>query len=304
MPYNKFKKLKKGTYKVLIDSTTKEGSLTFSDLLIKGKSDKEILLSSYTCHPSMGNNETSGISLLTYLAKYLHELNKIKKLNFSYRIVFHPENIGAIAYINKNIKKLKKNVIAGFVITCVGDNGNFLYIKSKENQSISNRATLNILKHHYKDFKIYEFIKGGSDERRYNAPGVDLPIGSLMRSKYGEYREYHTSLDDLKFISKEGFQKSFDLYSKILKLIDYNLKYRIRTLCEPQLGKRNLYPQISKWPDPEKFRKLENLLNFLSYADGKNDLISIADKLNVSALDLINVVEKLNKENLLTENYD
>ena len=175
MSYNKFKKLRKGTYKVLIDSSFRKGSMTYADFLIKGKSKKEILLTTYTCHPSMGNNETSGISLLSYLGEYLNKINKKKKLNFSYRIVFHPENIGAIAYINKNLVKLRRNVIAGYVVTCVGDNKTYSYLKSKEDNSISNRV-LNILKNNYKKFKIYEFTKSGSDERRYNAPGVNLPI--------------------------------------------------------------------------------------------------------------------------------
>ena len=247
----------------------------------------------------MGNNETSGISLLSYLGEYLNKINKKKKLNFSYRIVFHPENIGAIAYINKNLVKLRRNVIAGYVVTCVGDNKTYSYLKSKEDNSISNRAALNILKNNYKKFKIYEFTKSGSDERRYNAPGVNLPIGSLMRSKYGEYKEYHTSLDDLNFISAKGFQKSFEIYVKILSLLDNNLKYRIKTICEPNLGRRNLYPLVSKWPNPKKYSEIENLINFITYADGKNDLIYIADKLGVSGLELIKIVEKLKKENLL-----
>ena len=299
MSYNKFKKLRKGTYKVLIDSSFRKGSMTYADFLIKGKSKKEILLTTYTCHPSMGNNETSGISLLSYLGEYLNKINKKKKLNFSYRIVFHPENIGAIAYINKNLVKLRRNVIAGYVVTCVGDNKTYSYLKSKEDNSISNRAALNILKNNYKKFKIYEFTKSGSDERRYNAPGVNLPIGSLMRSKYGEYKEYHTSLDDLNFISAKGFQKSFEIYVKILSLLDNNLKYRIKTICEPNLGRRNLYPLVSKWPNPKKYSEIENLINFITYADGKNDLIYIADKLGVSGLELIKIVEKLKKENLL-----
>ena len=299
MSYNRFKKLKKGNYKVLIDSSLKKGSMTYADILIKGKSKKEILLTTYTCHPSMGNNETSGVCLLTYLAAYLQKLNKKKKLNFSYRIVFHPENIGAITYISRNLKKLKKNVIAGYVVTCVGDDKNYSYLKSKEEASLSNRAALNILKNEYKNFKIYEFTKSGSDERRYNAPGVDLPIGSLMRSKYGEYKEYHTSLDNLKFISKQGFQKSFEIYLKIFTLFENNYKYKIKTLCEPNLGKRNLYPLVSKWPDPKKYQEIENLSNFISYADGRNDLIFIAEKLKISGTKLIKIINDLKKENLL-----
>ena len=120
-----------------------------------------------------------------------------------------------------------------------------------------------------------------------------------MRSKYGEYKEYHTSLDDLNFISAKGFQKSFEIYVKILSLLDNNLKYRIKTICEPNLGRRNLYPLVSKWPNPKKYSEIENLINFITYADGKNDLIYIADKLGVSGLELIKIVEKLKKENLL-----
>ena len=236
------------------------------------------------------------IIVTNFITEYLL---KKKSLHYSYRIVFHPETIGAIAYINKNLSKLKKNVIAGYVITCVGDNKTYSYLKSKEENSLSNRAALNILKNNYKKFEIYEFTKSGSDERRYNAPGVNLPIGSLMRSKYGEYKEYHTSLDDLKFISKNGFQESFEIYTKILSLLDNNFKYKIKTICEPNLGKRNLYPLVSKWPNPKKYTEIENLMNFISYADGTKDLINIADKLKISGLALIEIVEKLKKENLL-----
>ncbi len=303
MPYNKFKKLKKGKYKVYINSTLKKGSLTYADMIIRGKSKKEILLTTYTCHPSMGNNETSGVCLLTYLGEYLQKQSKKGRLNFSYRIVFHPENIGAITYINQNLNQLKKNVIAGYVLTCVGDNKIYSYLKSKDENSLSNRAALNILKNNSDKFKIYEFIKSGSDERRYNAPGVDLPIGSLMRSKYGEYKEYHTSLDNLKFISEIGFQKSFETYLKIFTLIENNFKYKIKTICEPNLGKRDLYPLVSKWPNPKKYQEIENLLNFISYADGKNDLIFIADKLGVSGLELIDVIKNLKKKNLLKTKF-
>jgi aminopeptidase-like protein len=300
MNFKMFKKLKKGKYKISINSSFKKGSMTLADLRIKGKSNKEILLTTYTCHPSMGNNETSGICLLSYLGEYLVNLNKKKKLNYSYRIVFHPETIGAIAYINKNLKDLKKNVIAGYVVTCVGDDKKYSYLKSKQENSLSNRAALNIFKYNYKKYDVYNFTDSGSDERRYNAPGVNLPLGSVMRSKYGEYKEYHTSLDNLKFISKKGFQNSFDLYEKIITLLENNLYYKSKVIGEPNLGKRNLYPLISKWPDPVKYKEIKNLINFLSYADGNHDLIEIADILKISGLKLLDIVEKLKKGNLIS----
>ena len=293
--YKEYKKLKKGNYKVVIKSSLKKGSLTYADLLIKGKSRKEILLTSYTCHPSMANNEVSGICLLTYLAKYL---SKQKKLRYSYRIVFHPETIGAITYISKNFKKLKQT-IAGYVLSCVGDNKDFSLVKSKTDDCLSNRVAENILKNSYPNFKKYEFIESGSDERRYCGPNINLPVASVLRTKYGCYKEYHTSKDDLNFISPKGFQGSYEVYIKIISVIEKNYFYRLKTKCEPNLGKRDLYPIISKWPDLKAEKKIYNLMHFILYADGKLDLVQIAEKLNISAYELINVVDSLTNKKLL-----
>ena len=145
----------------------------------------------------------------------------------------------------------------------------------------------------------YEFIESGSDERRYCGPNINLPVASVLRTKYGCYKEYHTSKDDLNFISPKGFQGSYEVYIKIISVIEKNYFYRLKTKCEPNLGKRDLYPIISKWPDLKAEKKIYNLMHFILYADGKLDLVQIAEKLNISAYELINVVDSLTNKKLL-----
>ncbi len=297
LSYNNYKKLKKGTYKVKINSSLKPGSLSYADLLIKGKSDKEILFSSYICHPSMGNNEVSGPALLTYLAKYV---NGLKNRKYSYRFVLAPENIGSITYIHRNLKKLKKNVIAAYNITCVGDNKSYSFLYSKFENSLSDRIALRAIKKSKKKFKYYSFLEySGSDERRYCSPGVDIPMCSIMRSKYGSYKEYHTSKDNLSFISPKGFQGSLNIYKKVIEIFETNYFYKIKTICEPQLGKRNLYPKVSKWPHRDYKKLVGNMSSFLSLADGKHDLLDISNKVGISYLQTVKIAKKLKKNNLI-----
>ena len=296
LSYNQFKKLKKGNYKILINSNFSRGSMTYGELLLPGKTKEEILLSTYICHPSLANNEVSGPALLTYIGDFL---NLLKKRRYSYRIVFHPENIGAIAYISKNLKKLKKNVKAGYVLSCVGDNRNFSFIPSREGNTLADKAARYGLKNFTKKYEEFSFLDSGSDERRYCSPNVNLPVASIMRTKYGNYKEYHTSLDDMSIISKEGFQGSFNLYLNILKILENNYKFLTKTICEPQLGRRGLYPNISKWPDKNSWLELRKLINCLSFADGKKDLIDLSDSVEVNIQDLLNILEKLIEKNLI-----
>tara|TARA_A100000164_G_C21889275_1_gene764498 strand:- start:239 stop:1546 length:1308 start_codon:yes stop_codon:yes gene_type:complete len=292
-----YKKLKKGTYQVRIDSFLKNGSMTYADLIIKGKSKKEILLTTYICHPSMGNNEVSGPALLTYLANYIY---KIKDRKYTYRLVFAPENIGSIVYIKKNLKKLKQNVIAAYNITCVGDNKKYSFLYSKIGSSLSDTVGLQAIDKIRKKFKFYQFLEfSGSDERRYNSPGVDIPMSSIMRSKYGSYKEYHTSKDNLKFISQKGFQGSFDIYKNIIDIFERSIFYKIKTICEPQLGKRNLYPIISKWPNKNYKKLVGNMNSFLSLADGKHNIEEIAKKIQIKNKDLKQIIKKLEKYKLI-----
>lgn len=286
--------LKKGEYEVCIDSELAPGSLSYGELIIPGESKEEIFLSTYICHPSMANNELSGPCVTTRLAQKIIELSNRK---YTYRIVFIPETIGSITYVSKNIEDLKSNVIAGFNITCVGDNREYSYLPSRTGTTLSDQAALHVLNHAVPDFKKYSFLDRGSDERQYCAPGVDLPIASMMRSKYGEYPEYHTSLDNLDLISAEGLDGALNVIYKAIESIEKNFFPVVTTLCEPQLGKRNLKRNISAKSDVSD--REYNLMNLLAYSDGKNSLLDIAQIINVPVWELYEIVDVLKKESLL-----
>ncbi|MBH10766.1 MAG: aminopeptidase [Candidatus Marinimicrobia bacterium] len=291
--HNQYKLLKSQKYKVVIDSTHKSGFLNYGELIIPGKSTSEVFLSTYICHPSMGNNETSGPVVATALAKWLSSKNN---LNYTYRIIFIPETIGSIAYISKNIDDLKKLVIAGFNITCVGDNRCYSYLPSRNGNSLSDKVAKHVLKFIDADYKSYSWLDRGSDERQYCAPGVDLPIATIMRSKYGEYPEYHTSEDNLNFISPKGLLGGFNALKKSIQLIENNTMPKIQTICEPQLGKRGLYPTISTKQSNQKVRVM---MNMLSYCDGENSLLDIANIIGVPMWEIIPIADILYKEKII-----
>lgn len=294
MRHKDFTALKDVEYSVNIDSDLKKGSLTYADLVIPGKSRKEILFTTNICHPSMANNELSGPVVMTYLAKKLLEMD----LEYTYRFVFVPETIGAITYIHENLDILKSNVIAGYTVVCVGDSGKFSYLKSRTEDSIVNRVTQHILRHTVgpNNYNLYDFCMRGSDERQYNYPGIDIEIGSLMKTLYAFYPEYHTSADDLTFVSPHSLKESLDMYLRCIKAFEHNHTYANTTLCEPQLGKRNMYPLIST---KESIKFVRNTKNVLALSDGKTDLISIADRMGVCILDIIDVTNQLVENELL-----
>ena len=291
--YEKYKKLKKGLYTVNIDSEFKKGFLEIGEIIIPGKSKKEIFFSTYICHPSMANNELSGPALAVALSKWLI---KIKDKKYTYRIIFVPETIGSIAYLSKNINYLRKKTIAGFNLTCVGDNKAVSFLPSRNGDTLSDRVAIHVLENFSRKYKKYSWQDRGSDERQYCSPGVDLPIASIMRSKYGTYPEYHTSLDNLDFISPKGLQGSFDIYRQVIKSLELNIYPISKVKCEPQLGKRNLYHQISNKVNYSN----SLLLDLLTYSDGKRDLIDIANILDVSIFDLFDAYKILEKEKLIT----
>ena len=286
--------LKPGKYHMVIKSRLFDGVLNYAELYLPGKSKKEVLLSTYICHPSMANNELSGPVLATQLMRWLKTLDR----NLSYRLVIVPETIGSITYLSKNLQMLKENMIAGFVLSCVGDNRAYAYIETREADTLADKVMQNVLKHVDPEYKRYSFLERGSDERQYNAPGVDLPVCGFCRTKYGEYPEYHTSADDMSVISPEGLQGAYDVMQKVIMALEYNKYYRIKCLCEPQLGKRGLYPTVSRKGIYAEVRKLTN---FIAYADGKRDLLDISNKIGEPVWELIHHIDKLKESGLLDE---
>ena len=292
--YNERKKLKKGIYEIFIDSTFSKGSLTYGEILIPGKEKKEIFLSTYICHPSMANNELSGPTVTIFLAKWLME----KKRRYSYRIIFIPETIGSITYLKKNIRILKKRVIAGFNITCVGDNRSYSYIPSRNGNTLADKIGLHVIKNIDKNFFKYSWLNRGGDERQYCSPGVDLPIATIIRTKYGTYKEYHTSLDDLKsVVTPKGLDGGYNLLKKALGALENNYYYKNTLLCEPQMSKRGLYPNIGK--KKHVSQDIRNMMNALSYCDGSNSLIDISEKLSLPYWKILPLMETLIKEKII-----
>ncbi len=279
MTFNQFKKLPKGNYKAYINSKLQKGKINYGEIVLKGKSKKEIFFSTYVCHPSMANNELSGPIVAIALSKYLSELNK-KQLNYSYRFIFIPETIGAIAYISKELKKLKKNVICGINLSCVGDGRAYSMISSRLGNTLADSALKASLKYK-KNFKIYDYLERGSDERQFCSPGVNLPFCGFSRSKYYEYPEYHTSDDNLKIISQKNLEDSLDVVKNIVNVFEKKLYPRAKFICEPKMDKRNLYDPLSKDKNYLK-KRLRNRMDFLSYADGEHTFFDIVNRCNFS----------------------
>lgn len=293
LPYKEYKNLKDGDYRVFINSNFKKGKMYYGEILLKGISKKEIVFSSNICHPSMANNELSGPLLSSFLCKELSS----KKNYFSYRFLFLPETIGSIAYIKKNLKSLNKNVIAGYVLSCVGDNRSFSYIKSRNGKNLADSSLSAVLKN-YKNVYEYSFLERGSDERQYCSPGVDLPFAGFCRTKYGKYDEYHTSLDNLNIINLQGFKGSYEILKTLVDSFETSLFPKVTLLCEPHLSKRNLYPSISKKTEyNNKLIKLRT--NLIAYCDGKKNIFEIANIINEPLKEVVDELKILIENGLI-----
>ncbi len=291
--HDNLKQLMDGEYLINVDTELKDGLMSYGEYYLPGQIKDEVLFSTYTCHPSMGNDNLSGIIVTAMLAKIISQIPNRK---YSYRFLFIPETIGSIYYISKNLKNMKKYIKAGFVITCVGDNGDFSFLESKDGDTLSDRVALHTLDKMKITHKKYSFLARGSDERQYNSPGVDLPISSITRSKYHEYQEYHTSADNYDFITSKCMKESIDVYKKCVDVLEFNEVYRTKILCEPQLGKRGLYPTLSK----KGVKDLtSNMMNVIAYSDGKTDLLTIAEKCNIGVWDLSDICNALVEKEVL-----
>lgn len=280
-------------YHVRIDATLAPGHLTYGELVLPGQSAREVLLSTYVCHPSLANNELSGPCVAAALAQWLQELPRRR---YTYRILFLAETIGSILYLSRHAEAMKRNTEAGFVLTCLGDDNAYSYVPSLRGDTLADRVARHVLAYQTPGYIAYSFLDRGSDERQYCSPGIDLPVCSVMRSKYGAYPEYHTSLDDLSFISPQGLQGGFDALQQCITLLEANATYRSAVPCEPQLGRRGLYPTLSTL---ESDAQVRTMLNFIAYADGKRDLVAIADSIQVSAATLIPLAAQLVEQGVL-----
>lgn len=299
--HNQLESLPEDIYDVLIDSDINDkGSLTYGEAYIKGKSQKEILISTYICHPSLANDNLSGILSAAFLYK---ELKKRSDLRYSYRFLFIPETIGAIAYLSKHGNVLKENLIAGYVLTTCGDRGNFTYKRSRKGDTLADRAVECVLSSTEKDYKLEDFFPTGSDERQYCSPGFDFPVGSLMRTRYYEFPEYHTSKDNKDFISFEHIQGTIEKYLDVITLIEANdIFVRTNPYCEPQLGKYDLYTSLGGQRDASIINGL--IIYILNLADGHNDLIDIVNKSKYDFRLVIEAIKKLVDKNLLKRKND
>jgi len=293
---NEFDSLEDGDYKIKIDSELFEGKLNYGELIIPGKSEKEVFLSTYICHPSMANNELSGPTVVTYLANWLCNL---KDREFTYRIIFVPETIGSITYLSINHIEMKKKIFAGFNVSCIGDNRAYSYLPSRDGKTISDDVAKHVLAWIDPNFIKYTWLDRGSDERQYCSPGIDLPIASILRTKWLEYPEYHTSLDNLEdVVTPKGLDGGYWAIRKSLELIERNKKFKVTVLGEPQMSKRDFYPTLSI----KKINNNKNLMmDFITMCDGNTSVLDIANKLNIPAWDLYDIIDKLKSYNLIVE---
>jgi aminopeptidase-like protein len=284
-------------YEVVIDSDLKEGHMTLGEGYIQGASEREILLSTYICHPSMAINELSGPLVQTMVYRYLLQKNDLK---YSYRFLYLPETIGSLLYLSQHGDQLKQRVAAGYVVTCAGHGEAFTYKKSKRSDTLADKAAIHVLKQSGKPYKVVDWNPFGSDERQYCSQGFKLPMGSLMRTMYGEYPEYHTSLDNRSLISEEVLQETVQMYIDLIETLEANETYECTHIHgEPKLDKRGLYPYTGGTRTKAEQRRISAITNLIAFSDGFNDLIDIAEKLNVMGKDLREPAVLLEQHGLL-----
>ena len=295
MSHNRLLELPDGVYEVFIDSRLEEGHLTYGEYLHPGQSADEFLLSTHICHPSLANDNCSGLALLTYLAKRL----KGRKTRFSYRFLFSPGTIGAITWLALNEHNLGR-IKHGLVISGVGDGGGPTYKKSRGGEAIIDRVMAHVLRHAAPGAAVLDFTPYGYDERQYCSPGFDLPVGSFQRSQYGTFPEYHTSADDLNFIRPAHLAESFHMIAAALDIVEGDcLPKSAMPKCEPQLGRRGLYSSVGG--DKEAPSQNMALLWVLNFADGKHSLLDIANRAQMPFGIISEAARRLREKGLLLE---
>ncbi|MBN1559406.1 DUF4910 domain-containing protein [candidate division KSB1 bacterium] len=280
-------------YEVCIDSTLQDGNLTYGEYYIKGETDDEILLTCHICHPSLCNDNLSGISLVAHLARILSTLS----LRYSYRFLFIPGTIGSITWLALH-QDITQKIKGGLVVAGVGDSGPFTYKKSRIGDAEIDKSVIHVLQHSGKGYALREFSPYGYDERQFCSPGFNLPVGSLTRTPYGEYPEYHTSADNLDFVTAGSLSESLSIYLEVIHVLENNLVYLNQNpKCEPQLGKRGLYSALGGETNAKE-RQLA-MLWVLNLSDGRHDLLEIAEKSKIRFQTINQVTRQLENAHLL-----
>lgn len=293
MSHKQYLSLRDEMYHVSVDASLTDGSLTYGELLIKGKTSEEILISTHICHPSLCNDNLSGIVTATFLAKHLMS----QSLKYTYRFLFIPGTIGSIAWLALN-EKTASRIKGGLVLALLGDNSDFTYKKSRKGESLMDQAVKAYLNASGIPNTILDFIPYGYDERQYCSPGFDLPVGCLTRKPFGEFPEYHTSADNLEFVKPDKLNESLKVVTEILEIIEKNETYiNLNPKCEPQLGKRGLYNKIGG-TNESKITQIAALW-ILNYSDGSHSLLDIVMKSKIPFGIVRNAADALLKCNLL-----
>jgi aminopeptidase-like protein len=293
--HHQYQNLEEGEYEVYIDTSLENGNLTYGEIYIPGTTTDEVLFSTHICHPSLANDNLSGISILTFLAKWLSN----QKNRYSYRFLFIPGTIGSITWLAQNEGKTK-NIKHGLVASLLGDPGGFTYKKSRRGDAEIDRVVSHLIQHSGYAGKVIDFIPYGYDERQFCSPGFNLPIGNLTRSQFGEYPEYHTSADDLSLILPICLLESFELYQEVVETLERNVFYKnLFPKCEPQLGKRGLYNAIGGNAQSKEMQMA--MLWILNLADGSNNLLEISQRSGYSFQLISKVANILFEHKLLKE---
>jgi len=281
-----------GDYEVCIDSSLEDGHLTYGECYLPGGSTDEVLISCHVCHPSLANDNLSGLTVATALA----ELLSGRDLRYSYRFLFIPGTIGAIAWLAQN-RESAGRIRHGLVLTCIGDAGGFHYKKSRRGNAEIDQAVVHVLRHYGESSEILEFSPYGYDERQYCSAGFNLPVGCLMRSVWGTFPEYHTSADNLEFIQPSQLAGSLRVGAAVVDVLEENRRYRnLSPYCEPQLGKRGLYRAAG---GEAIGMEINARLWVLNLSDGEHSLLDIAERSGLPFTAISDAAELLRQSGLL-----
>jgi aminopeptidase-like protein len=285
--------LEDGDYEVAIDSTLEHGSLTYGECFLPGEREEEVLLTTHVCHPSLANDNLSGIALLTEIGARLQDVQR----SLSYRLLFIPGTIGSIAWLARNEASVSK-IVAGLVLACVGDRAPLTYKRSQRGNALVDSVAAYVLEHGGYEGQVVDFVPWGWDERQFNSPGFDLPVGCLSRSREGEYEEYHSSADDLELVRPESLEEALRAVLETIDVLETNRRYlNLAPKGEPQLGKRGLYPQVG---GSAAEREQLAMLWVLNQSDGARSLFDIAERSGLPFSDLRAAAERLHEAGVLT----